>query len=84
MVEWTEMKKLHSLDDADIKVERSVSRRSALGTIGIGLGAAATAILVGTAPARASDGEGRSRNCPYRDNDRGDQVRRNCGRTDND
>jgi hypothetical protein len=46
--------KTASLSDADISSER-VSRRSMLGTLGIGAGVAAAAVLGTTTPAKASD-----------------------------
>lgn len=72
-----------TLTDSDISSER-MNRRSILGTLGLGAGAAAAAVLGGTTAAMAADAEGRGRACPYRDGDRGDTVRRACGRSDND
>ena len=76
--------KSHSLRDGEITTERNLSRRSALGALGLGAGATAASLLVSTNQAKATDGEGRGRRCPYRDRDSGDTVRRRCGLTDND
>ena len=72
-----------TLSEEDISSKR-VSRRSLLGTIGIGAGVAAAAVFGATAPAAAADAEGRGRRCQYRDADRGDTTRVRCGRSDND
>jgi hypothetical protein len=76
-------KPIVSLSDAEIASAR-VTRRSLLGTLGLGAGIAAAAALGATSPAHASDGEGRGRRCRFRDGDRGDSVRVPCGLTDND
>ena len=73
-----------TLSESDISSERSMDRRSILGSIGLGVGAAAAAVLGATTAASAADAEGRGRRCAFRDRDRGDSVRRACGLTDND
>lgn len=73
-----------TLSESDISSERSMDRRSILGTIGLGVGAAAAAVIGATTAASAADAEGRGRACRFRDRDRGDSVRVPCGRTDND
>ncbi len=90
-------KETMTLAESDISSERSVDRRSLLGTLGLGVGAAAAAVLGGTGEAKAADQEGRGRRCIvargdrdpndpvifFRDRDRGDRsTTRNC--TDND
>ena len=70
--------KPHTLSEADISTERTVSRRSMLGTIGIGAGVAAAAVLGAVTPAQARSDRVRV----YCDNNRGD--RRTCGYRDND
>jgi hypothetical protein len=68
-----------------------MTRRSLLGTIGIGAGLAAAVVITGSLGAHraaAADPQGRGRACRYRDNDWSvrpqDNVRRNCGISDND
>jgi hypothetical protein len=83
-----EMKAKHlkptaALAEEDIS-SKPVSRRSLLGTIGIGAGVAAAAAFGAITPAQAADAEGRGRRCRYRDADRGDTTRVRCGRSDND
>ncbi len=74
-----------SLVEADIRSERTPSRRSVLGRLGLGAGAATALLVGGSAVARAqSDEEERGRGCPLRDLDNGDTARRRCGQTDND
>lgn len=86
-----------TLTESDITSERSVDRRSLLGTLGLGVGAAAAAVLGGAGEAKAADQEGRGRRCIparsdrdpndpvvfFRDRDRGDRATsRSC--TDRD
>ena len=79
-----------TLSDADISSERNVSRRSVLGTLGIGTSVAAAAVFGTTSSAKASDPAGRGRVCPYRDSDTRpsgrpfDTIRVYCGRSDGD
>src|SRR5262249_49330911 len=72
-----------SLSDQEISSAR-VTRRSLLGTLGLGAGVAMAAGFATISPAHAADGEGRGRRCRFRDTDRGDTVRVYCGLTDND
>ena len=76
-------KPIVSLSDAEIASAR-VTRRSLLGTLGLGAGVGAAAVFGATSPAHAADAEGRGKRCRYRDGDRGDTVRVSCGLTDND
>ena len=69
--------KVLTLSDADISSQRNVSRRSLLGTLGLGAGVAATAVFGAVRSAEASSDR---RRC-YRDNDPGDRVTGYC---DND
>jgi hypothetical protein len=69
--------KVVTLSDADISSERTLSRRSVLGTIGLGVGIAAAAVLGTTTTAEARSDR---RRC-WRDNDRGDRITVYC---DND
>jgi hypothetical protein len=69
--------KVVSLSDADISSQRTVSRRSLLGTIGLGAGVAAAAVFGTTTAAEARSDR---RRC-WRDNDRGDRRTVYC---DND
>jgi hypothetical protein len=67
-----------SLSDADISSERVLSRRSVLGTLGIGAGIAAAAVLGVTSSsvhAADNDSPSRPRIC---DRDPGSQVDRTC------
>ena len=68
---------LLTLSDSDISSQRSVSRRSVLGSLGIGAGFAAAAVFGAVTPAQARSDR---RRC-YRDNDRGDRATVYC---DND
>jgi len=65
-----------TLSDADISSQRSVSRRSLLGTLGIGAGVAAAAALGAATPAQARSDR---RQC-YRDRDPHDRVTVYCDR----
>jgi hypothetical protein len=76
-------KQTATLLESDISSKR-VSRRSLLGTLGIGAGVAAVAAFGASTPAEAADAEGRGRRCRYRDADRGDTTRVHCGLSDND
>jgi hypothetical protein len=78
--------KTRTLSDADISSQRTVSRRSLLGTLGLGVAAGAT-MLPSLGRTQSGDLVGRSRDCPYAETDplpRGDRIRARCGRTDND
>ena len=66
--------KVQTLSDTDISSQRSVSRRSVLGTLGLGAGVAAAAVFGTATPAEARSDR---RRC-YRDNDRGDRVTVYC------
>ena len=65
-----------TLSDTDISSQRSVSRRSLLGTLGIGAGVAAAAAFGAVTPAQARSD---NRRC-YRDRDRGDRSTVYCDR----
>jgi hypothetical protein len=73
----TDKGKVLTLSDADISSQRSVSRRSLLGTLGLGAGVAAAAVIGAVRPAEARSDR---RRC-WRDNDRGDRATVYC---DND
>lgn len=84
-----------TLSDADISSQptsqRAMTRRSLLGTIGMGAGLAAAVVITGSLGSRgaaAADPQGRGRACNYRDNDWSvrpqDNVRVRCGVSDND
>jgi len=76
-------KHIATLSEEDIS-SKSVSRRSLLGSLGVGAGVAAAAVFGATSPAQAADAEGRGRRCRFRDADSGDSTRVRCGRSDND
>lgn len=65
-----------TLSDGDISSRRSMSRRSLLGTIGLGAGAAAAAVFGATSPAAARSDSTRC----WRDRDRGDRATVYCDR----
>ena len=65
-----------TLSEGDISSQRSMSRRSLLGTIGLGAGAAAAAVIGTTVPAAARSD---NRQC-WRDRDRGDRATVYCDR----
>lgn len=83
------MKKLdapRSLSDADITSEVNRTRRSFLGSLGLGAGVAAVALIAGTTAASA-DPEGRGRRCGHLNKDSGareDKIYKRCGKSDND
>jgi hypothetical protein len=64
-------KKPVTLTDADISSNRFVSRRSLLGTLGIGAGVAAAAVLGSVTPALAD----RAKTTGYRDRDPSDGAK---------
>jgi hypothetical protein len=66
--------KLLTLSDADISSQRSVSRRSLLGSLGIGAGVAAAAAFGAVTPAEARSDR---RRC-WRDNDPRDRITVYC------
>ena len=70
----SEKGKVVTLSDADISSERSVSRRSVLGTLGLGAGVAAAAVFGTTTAAEARSDR---RRC-WRDSDPRDRITVYC------